>query len=453
MTQVIIVGAGPAGISAAEVLCERGIIPTVIDEGRQPGGQAYRAIAPELGIDMEALLGSEAPKYRRLHGTFARLRPKLDYRPRTTAWGVFDNRLYVQGPAGTDALPYDALILATGATDRVLPVPGWTKPGVFTLGGAQVLLKDQGCLIGSRVVFCGSSPLLYLAALQYRRMGGEVAAILDTSSFMEKALAFKDLTASLPTLRRGLGYMARLRAGGIPIKLGVRLLSFDGDSRVNGVTYAQGSGPPRQIACDAVAFGFGLRAETQLAELAGSKLVFDPVYRQWLPAADDDGRCAKGLYVAGDGAVIGGADAAELSGALAAHTLLDDIGRTGARPDTARARRALSRLRRFQRGLARAFAWPAAEAAHISDYTMLCRCEAVTAGELRRVMTADLPPQEVNRVKALTRCGMGRCQGRFCGLAASEFAAATLSRPLGEIGYLRAQAPVKPLAIGAPGEG
>lgn len=453
MADVIVVGAGPAGIRAAEVLCDSGINPTIIDEGKQPGGQAHRAIAPELGIDIDALLGSEAEKYRGLHSAFERLRSKLDYRSRTTAWGVFDNQLYVQGPGGTDAIPYDALVLAIGATDRVLPIPGWTRPGVFTLGGAQVLLKDQGCLIGRRVVLCGSSPLLYLAALQYRQMGGEVAAVLDTSSLRDKALAFKDLSASLPTLRRGLGYMASLRASGVPIKLGVRLLSFDGDSAVTGVTYADGSGTPRQIDCDAVAFGFGLRAETQLTELAGGKLAFDPVFRQWLPATDDDGRCGRGLYVAGDGAMIGGADAAELSGELAAYALLDDLGRkNGARPDITRKRRTLSRLRRFQRGLARAFAWPAGEVARLSDDTMLCRCEAVSVGDLRRVMAADLPPQEVNRVKALTRCGMGRCQGRFCGLAAGEIAAAALARPIGDIGYMRAQAPVKPLSIAPAGE-
>lgn len=447
MTRIVVVGAGPAGIAAADVLARSGLTPVIIDEGARPGGQAYRTAPPQLDLEIEPLLGSEAEKFRRLHATFAQLRASADYRCRTTAWGVHEHHLYVQGPSGDDVLPYDALILATGATDRVLPVPGWTRPGVFTLGGAQVALKDQGCLIGRHVAFCGSSPLLYLAALQYRQTGGGIAIILDTTPLREKARALGDLAASPGTLRRGLGYMAKLHAGGVGIEHGVRLTGFEGHGSVTAVTYARANGQQCQIACDAVAFGFGLKPETQLAELAGCQLSYDPTFRQWLPASDADGRCGNGLYVAGDGATVGGADAAELSGALAAAALVDDLGRASPLADRDRLRRRLARLRRFQRGLARAFAWPYTETARLADDTTLCRCENVTVGELRRSLRNDLPPQDVNRVKALTRCGMGRCQGRFCGLASAEVAAAVLGRPLEEVGYLRAQAPVKPLAL------
>jgi NADPH-dependent 2,4-dienoyl-CoA reductase/sulfur reductase-like enzyme len=410
----------------------------------------YRAPPPELGLDVDSLLGTEAAKFHRVHATFDRVRNACDYRSRTTAWGVFDNTLYVHGPAGQATITYDALILATGATDRVLPLPGWTLPGVFTLGGAQVLLKDQGCLIGRRVVFCGSSPLLYLAALQYRQMGAEIAAILDTTSFLRKVRAARDLLASPGTLRRGLAYMAKLKACGVRIAQGARLLAFEGERTVSAVLYRRGEGPPQRVACDAVAFGFGLKPETQLAELAGCRLAYNQHFRQWLPAADADGRCGNGLYVAGDGATIGGADAAELSGAIAAHALLHDLRMNAhAVPDLGAMRRELTRLRRFQRGLARAFAWPFEEAEWIGDDVIVCRCENVTAGELRDALFADLPACEVNRAKALTRCGMGRCQGRFCGLAVAEIMAAALRRPLEQSGHLRAQAPVKPLPMTA----
>ena len=110
-------------------------------------------------------------------------------------------RLHTLRANVADTVAFDALILATGATDRVMPIPGWTLPGVFTLGGAQVLLKEHGCLIGRRIVFCGSSPLLYLAAKQYRAMGAEIAAVLDTTPFAAKVGAAPDLLAAPQTLR------------------------------------------------------------------------------------------------------------------------------------------------------------------------------------------------------------------------------------------------------------
>lgn len=453
MADVVIVGAGPAGIAAADVLVSNGIAPTIIDEGGRAGGQAYRTSVPGSGLDLDALLGSEARKYHRVHDTFARLKGSCDYRNRTTAWAVFDRKLYTQDVGGVRPVRFDALLLAAGATDRILPVPGWTRLGVFTLGGAQVLLKEQGCLIGRRVVFCGSSPLLYLAALQFKGMGGEIAAVLDTSPLTAKIAALDKLTASPGTLWRGVTYMARLRASGVKVLHGIRLHAFEGSRCVSGVTYSIGAGAPRTISCDAVAFGFGLKPETQLAQLAGCRLAYDAHYRQWLPDADEDGRCGNGIYVAGDGARIGGADAAELSGRLAAHAILQDLGKTPAgQPDLSTIRRKLVRLHRFQRGLARAFAWPAGEIGRLPDEVTLCRCEDVKVGELRSALAADLPPQDVNRMKALTRCGMGRCQGRFCGLAVAELTAATLNVPLQDVGYLRAQAPVKPLVMSAAGE-
>src|SRR6478735_6528290 len=127
-----------------------------------------------------------------------------------------------------DTVSFDALILATGATDRVLPIPGWTLPGVFTLGGAQVLLKEHGCLIGSRIVFCGSSPLLYLAAKQYRAMGAQIMAELDTTPFTAKVAAVPNLLAAPQTFGRGLGYINTLRSAGVVIDHGIRLLAFEG---------------------------------------------------------------------------------------------------------------------------------------------------------------------------------------------------------------------------------
>jgi hypothetical protein len=178
-------------------------------------------------------------------------------------------------------------------------------------------------------------------------------------------------------------------------------------------------------------------------------LDYDPVFRQWLPRTVADGRADGAIYLAGDGATVGGAQAAALTGELAACAALEDHKIAIAGVDRRRARRQVARLRRFQRGLARAFAWPADAIHTLDDSVMVCRCEGISAGELRASIRAEFGPSEVNRLKAITRCGMGRCQGRFCALAGAELTAHELGVPLEAVGRLRAQPPVKPLPLAA----
>jgi NADPH-dependent 2,4-dienoyl-CoA reductase/sulfur reductase-like enzyme len=334
-------------------------------------------------------------------------------------------------------------VLATGATDRVAPLQGWTLPGVYTLGASQVVLKEQGCLIGREVVFCGSSPLLYLVALQYARLGARVS-VLDTTRLAAKVAAIPRLAAAPTTLAKGFGYMAGLKRAGALMRHGVRLLRFEGEDGVTAVHYRDAAGAEHRVPCDAVAYGFGLRPEAQLAELAGVKLHFDAMHRQWFPFADDSGRCGNCIYVAGDGAAIGGSEGATVSGRLAALALLADRVQP-VHPGDLPAR--LLRLRRFQRGVAQAFAWPHEAVAALDDAVPVCRCENVTAGQVRAALRQEFGGTEVNRMKAATRCGMGRCQGRYCDLAASELTAATLGRQDQPLDRLRVQPPVKPLPI------
>jgi hypothetical protein len=285
--------------------------------------------------------------------------------------------------------------------------------------------------------------------LQYRLRGAEIVGVLDTTPFSRKIAALPKLAASPGTLTRGLSYLAKLRRQGVRVHHGVRLREVTGSNGVEGIVFNDASGARQTMARDAIAMGFGLRPESQLAELAGCRLQYDTDFRQWLPACDIDGRCQRGVYVAGDGCAIGGADAAEASGMLAAYALLQDRGVDVAQGQVRALRRKLKRLRRFQKNLASAFAWPFAWLGEIADDVTMCRCENITAGELRRAMRADVGPSEINRIKAVTRLGMGRCQGRYCGLAATELAAAELGRAHAEMGWLRVQAPVKPLPISA----
>jgi len=193
--------------------------------------------------------------------------------------------------------------------------------------------------------------------------------------------------------------------------------------------------------------GFHLRSETQLADLAGCDFQFDRSTGQWAPQTDGECRTSQaGIYTAGDGARILGADAAEASGRLAATAALADLGWPVDRSAMATLKRDLKRFDRFRRGLATAFPWPAELARQVEDDIIVCRCEAITAGQLREAAGAKNAP-ELNRAKALSRVGMGRCQGRYCGSAAAEILAAARAVDLADVGRLRGQAPIKPLSL------
>lgn len=449
--QVIVVGAGPAGVRAAEALVQAGLRPVVIDEGRRDGGQIYRRQPEGFKRPYAALYGSEAARAKALHDSFEALRGRIDYRAETLAWSLWENELHVASGDRVEALRFDALIVASGATDRLMPTQGWHRAGVYSLGAAQIALKAQATAIGRRVVFLGTGPLLYLVAAQYHKAGATVAAVLDSSPLSLRLKALPKLLARPEVLVKGLGLVARLRLAGIPLRTGVTPVEIAGDplDGVAGVTYRDRGGDLHTIDCDAVGMGYHLRPETQLADLARCEFRFDAETRQWLPAIDEDGRSSiEGVYLAGDGARLLGADGAEAAGHLAALALLSDAGHGGLEAEMARLRLTLLQMDRFRRGLAAAFPWPAEAARALPDEAVVCRCETITAGTLRQGV-AELGACELNRSKALTRVGMGRCQGRYCGHAAAEVVAAAAGLPLEAVGRLRGQAPVKPLIIAA----
>ena len=446
--QAVIVGAGPAGVRAAQTLVKHGVRPVVIDEAPRWGGQIYRQQPPGFKRNGSALYGMEAGRAAAIHSAMADILEQLDYQPNTLVWNAEGGMLDLFHQKKMSTVSYQQLIVATGATDRVLPFTGWTLPGVFTLGAAQVALKFQGCAIGSDVVFAGTGPLLYLIAYQYAKAGAKVAAVLDTATFGDKLAAAPGMLSQPALFAKGVYFFSWLQAHGVPLHQGVKLLQACGTTQVTGLQFSS-RGQRCEIMCDAVGFGYALRSETQLADLLGCSFSYDSLQRGALPVRDSAGRSSvAGVYLAGDGAGIMGADAAEWAGERAALALLADAGQ---KVDSARCEALEKQLvgtANFRVSLERAFPFPQDWAADAPDDLIICRCEDITAGQLRQCVT-DTGAREMNRLKAFTRVGMGRCQGRTCGVAAAEILAQACGISPATVGRLRGQAPLKPLPFSA----
>jgi NADPH-dependent 2,4-dienoyl-CoA reductase/sulfur reductase-like enzyme len=459
--RVLIVGAGPAGLRAAELLVDRGISPILVDEAPRIGGQIYRLPPNVAGFNRTArqLYGSNANKAHALFRSFDRVRAKVDYRPSSLVFDLVDNRAEILREERIEQIDFDALILATGAMDRILPFDGWTLPGIYSLGGAQIALKHQGCAIGRSIVFAGTGPLLYLTAYQYAKAGAHVAAVINSGPRFGALSQLFKLAAMPEILWQGIGYVAWLKRHKIRLLNGYRPIRATTDaatdgigSRLNMVEFISENGDRLEVDCDAAAFGYGLKSETQLADLAGASFGFDALNRQWLPLVDHYGRAQDrpGLYLAGDGAGILGAEAAELRGRLAAAAVLSDFGGSFGTFDPNATLQRLEKWQKFRSALELAFPFPHEAAVEIEDHVVLCRCEQVSAGDLRGV-SGVLGARDINRAKAYCRIGMGRCQGRLCGPAAAEVMAAALGVSVDSVGRFHGQPPVKPVPVAALG--
>lgn len=448
---IVIVGAGPAGIRAAETLVKSGLSPIVIDEGHRCGGQIYRQSFIGDIRNKTDIYGDQTKKADRLHKIFEDIIPFIKYRPQTNVWHLFDKQLHLSYNGKQETLAFKKLILATGATDRVLPFKGWTLPGVYTLGAAQTALKSQATLVGDEIVFMGSSPLLYLVAYQYLKAGAKVKAMLDTAPFSAKLNLMIAAMYDFPTIRRGLSYGVKLKAAGVKIVNGVEKLEALGKEQLSAIIYTKGK-KTKTIPCNALAYNFGLRSEVQLADLAGLDFSFHKENRAWLPKSSIDTRTSHDdIYIAGDGAEIEGADGAELSGEIAALSLIQDIQKN---INKARLNELLKQrlaLRKARKYFNKAFPFPVDWMSKQPDDLIVCRCEEISIADI--CQKQDFYNQwEVNRSKAVSRVGMGRCQGRMCGVALSELLCRDHNCPIEDIGRLRAQPPIKPLSIKVAGE-
>lgn len=446
--ELAIIGAGPAGMAAAGEAADLGLRVALLDEQVRAGGQIYRDVDRVAGL-RGAILGADYTDGARLT---ARLRHEgIRHVAGAVVWAIEEGFRLSYTRAGRGAqLAADHVLLATGALERPMPVPGWTLPGVMTAGAGQILLKQSG-LLARRAVLVGSGPLLYLIAAQMVRADVPPMAMVETQTSADMARAMRHLGGALQGwsyMRKGIGLLAEIIRARVPRYRAATGISIEGEGRAEAVRFTSRSRAHR-IACDTVFLHHGVVPNSQAARSLGVTHLWRAEQACFAPVLDDwGGADVPGVFIAGDGGGIGGAKAAEYSGRLAALRVAQSAGRLTEADRDRRAvplRTALAREMAARPFLDAAYP-PASEALVPADTTIVCRCEEVTAGTIRgHVKLGCLGP---NQAKAFGRAGMGPCQGRYCGLTVTALLAEANGRTPDETGYYRIRPPLKPVTLG-----
>ncbi|MFJ8198169.1 NAD(P)/FAD-dependent oxidoreductase [Streptomyces sp. NPDC096152] len=426
-TDLAVIGAGPAGLAAALAAAARGTRVTLLDAAPAPGGQFHRQPAPGLGARHSRTLHHHWRTWERLRDALAAsdVRVLTDHHVWSVEPGFTVHAL--RGPDQREpvAVRARAVLLATGGYEKVLPFPGWTLPGVVTAGGAQALLKGALVVPGRRAVVAGTGPLLLPVATGLAAAGAEVAALVESTGPGALVRHGRALAAKVP---EGAGHAARLLRHRIRLLTRHTVVRAHGDTALTGVTVAAldttgrvRPGTARHLDCDTLAIGHGMLPHTDLAQALGCGLD-GPTVR-----VDDEQRTdVPGVWAAGETTGIGGAGLALAEGHIAGRSAAARL--KGTAPDPrgwSAAARARRRLRACATALDAAYAPPAHWADQVTDDTVVCRCEEVTAGAVRAAVTG-LGAGDLRTVKLLTRAGMGWCQGRMCAPAVAGTAGCEL---------------------------
>ena len=450
---VAVIGGGPAGLAAATVAAEAGLGVSLFDEQAAPGGQIYRAIeaADARGQAWLDLVGSD-------YATGAAIveRFRQSWAVHHPGHAVFDigpdGGLGVLADGAARWLMARRIVIATGAQERPVPVPGWTLPGVLGAGAAQAMLKSAAIVPAGRTVLAGSGPLLFLVARQLKEAGANVVAVLETTpaaNYRRAAARMSWSVLSAPEIGKGWRWRRQVQREAEAYHPGVHDLCIEGTDGVEAISFKVG-GNDHRIDCDLVLLHEGVVPGIHLSMAAGIAHEWDEVQWCWRPAADEYGRTdLERVLVAGDAAGIIGAELSAAAGTLVGLAAASDLGAISGEQAASQGAPSLDVIARKKplRHFLDTLYQPRKEVlVPPGDETVVCHCEEVTAGELRRIAAMGCPGP--NQAKAFTRCGMGPCQGRMCGLTTSSVLAAAQGIGVAEAGHLRIRPPVKPVTVG-----
>ena len=456
-TEIAIVGAGPAGVSAAVTAARAGAKVTLVDESASAGGQYYKQ--PALAERDHKYPDSLASNIQQGRELLAGLNhPGIDTQCNTLVWNVSAEELVLNlcGPTGAWALKAERIIFSTGAYERVMPFPGWTLPGVITAGGAQLMLKGQGLLPGRRFLLAGTGPLLQVAAVQLLEAGADIAAIVELQSRIEFLRLASKLWGHWDKLGHGITNRKKLLQAKVPFKYGHAIVCAQGEEEVSRAVIMKidGDGHPlpgseTTLEVDTICLNYGFIPATELPGIAGCEQYFDYNFGAYATKIDENLETSvAGIFAAGETCGIGGADVALLEGQLAGAVAARQLGFDPEVDEDVLHRKQLQ-ARTVAATLGKMFPVKPGLCALAGDDVPVCRCEGVSAGEVRTAIRMGVT--QLNQLKPWTRVGMGRCQGRICGEVLRQIVAHETGSDVQEILPFTPRAPVKPVLLEAVG--
>ena len=455
--QLAVVGAGPGGLEAAIAAAEAGVQTLILDERPELGGQYY-----EQPADSIRAKSSGDRRFAKGEALIAKARSLgCEILSGAVVWrGTCDDgalELSVLHDGAIFYLQPDHLVIATGAYDEPFPVPGWTLPGVLTVGGASSLLRGYGVAPDGPVAVCGNGPLLLQLASGLVRAGVRVAAVVSASavSFQKLPALFGLLRNSPDLAAEGMRYLATLALHAVPLISGHVITRVTGTDTVQGVriTPCDAAGRPdrakeREIAAKTVCLGYGFLPSNELARQLGCAHAAPAagISTLWAHRSLDGQSSLPRVYIVGEAGGIGGARIAACQGRLAGMRVAEKLTAAPAgRKRISPVVRELARHIAFQNALDGIYdAAPDALEIATND-THICRCEEVTLGTLKAAIGEGAT--DMGTLKRITRAGMGRCQGRYCQSCLARLLQRELRSPVRADQHFMPQPPLKPLPL------
>lgn len=455
---LVIIGGGPAGMAAALEARRAGVSVTLLEERPTLGGQIYRPLPGAYAVRDERRACSEHRKGSRMIGSVAE--SGVDVRTGVVVWGIWDRRIaYVGDESESGLIEARCIVLATGARDRPVAFPGWTLPGVLTAGAAKSFVAKQLVLPGERILMAGSGALALAFSAQLLDFGADIVEVHEAAGPPRPGPLLRLVASADPTiLVEAARYRARLLRRRIPLHYRSIIVRAEGEGEVQAAVVAAVDpdwrvipGTERSIPVDTVLLGYGLETSTELSRLCGADHHYDEALGGWVPVRDGWMRTtAPGVLAVGDGSGVMGSVNAELEGQLAGIAATMDLGRLSTSDADERARpvrRRIGRVQRFQAALRDLY--PIGPGIHelATDDTVVCRCEEVTHATLTTAIEEGA--EEPGIVRARTRIGMGRCQGRNCANHVAAAIARHDGHSIDQVGPLSVRPPVKPVPLAA----
>jgi NADPH-dependent 2,4-dienoyl-CoA reductase/sulfur reductase-like enzyme len=450
-----IVGAGPAGLSAALEAKAAGAEVLVVDENDRPGGQIFRQPPRAFRIEDKSRLGRDHKRGRALLDAVTAAGIRIE--TNTIVWNIAPGHLACCSGETSWEVSSDAIVIATGAYDRPVPLPGWTLPGVFTSGGVQTLLKSQRVLAGRRVLLTGTGPLNLVLANQLAEAGAEIVAVLELANPSLFEL-MPMLLGPWSLLSDGIGYVRQLRRRKIPLMRGWTLIEVRGSDQVTSAVIGKVDrdwrlikGTEQTLDVDTICLGYGLVPSTELSRLIGCEHRYDIGLGGWVPKHDLHRETSiANVFVAGDGAGVAGSLVAMEEGRVAGLRAAMRLGKISEAVFSEKSAPSLQRLRhlgRFRAILDGLSAPRPGLFERMTDDTLICRCEEVSLGDCRQAVKEGAV--SLMELKPRLRAGMGMCQARICGPTLIEVLGGLTGQAPESIQPFSQRPPVKPIPLAA----